>query len=112
MPCRRGFVRPFSCSRTSSRRHAREGGKPGLHRDMTLKPLDSRLRGNDGLKGRVGTRQSKARRGIARLRCHAGAASFVFLLPHILRPSFPRMRESRASSRHDTEASGFPLSRE
>ncbi|ALN92916.1 hypothetical protein [Lysobacter gummosus] len=30
-----------------SARHSREGGNPGLHRDMTLKSLDSRLRGND-----------------------------------------------------------------
>ncbi|MFD0325709.1 hypothetical protein [Lysobacter gummosus] len=28
-------------------RHSREGGNPGLHRGMTLKSLDSRLRGND-----------------------------------------------------------------
>jgi len=29
--------------------------------------------------------------------------------PHL--PSFPRKRESRASSRHDSEVSGSPLSR-
>ncbi|RDZ29462.1 hypothetical protein DX914_10395 [Lysobacter silvisoli] len=30
-------------------RHPREGGDPGLHRGMTLKSLDSRFRGDDGI---------------------------------------------------------------
>ncbi|GAB6426908.1 hypothetical protein bcgnr5380_63560 [Bacillus cereus] len=33
-----------------SYRHPRESGDPGLHRNMTLKSLDSRLRGNDGVR--------------------------------------------------------------
>jgi hypothetical protein len=32
-----------------SNRHAREGGHPGLYRDMALKSLDPRVRGDDGL---------------------------------------------------------------
>jgi len=31
-------------------RHSREGGNPGLYRDETLKSLDPRFRGDDGLR--------------------------------------------------------------
>src|SRR5690349_17652802 len=37
-------------STPSSYRHPREGGDPGLHRSMTLKSLDPRLRGDDDRK--------------------------------------------------------------
>jgi hypothetical protein len=41
-------TRRHACATTY--RHAREGGHPGLYRDMALKPLDPRLRGDDDLR--------------------------------------------------------------
>ncbi|ALN58372.1 hypothetical protein GLE_3024 [Lysobacter enzymogenes] len=59
-------------------RRSREGGNPWLHRDMALKSLDPRVRGDDDL--------GEPRREPS------------VVVTHLT--SFPRRREPRASSRH------------
>ena len=78
-------------------RHPRAGGDPGLHRDMTLKSLDPRLRGDDGWVRLCRNRVD----GMAidlfaptfpcRLIQAVRLASATCVPP---RPSFPRTRES------------------